>query len=79
MCSSISFSPLFCSVLAALGSAEVRDRLDPALATLSALELWNKYAAEVELAEISHGFPAVNDPTQNNALDLDIDIVRATC
>ena len=61
-------------MLAAIDSAEVRSRLDPALATLPALELWRKYAAEVELAEIAHGFPAVNDPTQNNALDLDIDI-----
>lgn len=50
---------------------------DPALESMSASDLWQKYLAEVALAEISHGFPAANDPTQNNALDLDIDIVSA--
>jgi len=28
----------------------------------------------VNVAEIVHGFPANNDPTQNNALDLDMTI-----
>jgi hypothetical protein len=39
-----------------------------------------RYAAEVQVTEIAHGFPAANNPLQNNALDLDIAIARnASC
>jgi hypothetical protein len=50
--------------------------LDPPLATLPAKVLWERYQAEVQVAEIAHGFPAANNATQINALDLDIDIAE---
>lgn len=46
----------------------------PALASLSPVQLLSRWHAAVEVAEVAHGFHAQNDPTQNNALDLDIDI-----
>lgn len=58
-------SPDFISNLTALA---------PALASLDSMQLLSRWHASVEVAEIAHGFHAQNDPTQNNALDLDIDI-----
>eukprot|EP00041_Stephanoeca_diplocostata_P015596 m.298601 g.298601 ORF g.298601 m.298601 type:complete len:520 (+) comp20092_c0_seq2:141-1700(+) len=63
--------------IAFIGSEAVQSalgRIAPELTALKPEELWNRYKKQVEVTEILHGFPAANNPTQNNALDLDIDI-----
>ena len=65
------------SLLAELGSPAFRSNLTalaPGLAALSPAQLLARWHASVEVTEIAHGFHAQNDPTQNNALDLDITI-----
>ena len=49
----------------------------PALAALPARELLARYRAQVDVTEITHAFQAANDPTQLNALDMDIDMMLA--
>eukprot|EP01043_Picozoa_sp_COSAG02_P060909 COSAG02_NODE_8062_length_2727_cov_1.852740_2_plen_540_part_00 len=61
-------SPAFASNLSTLA---------PALAALSPTQLLARWQASVEVAEVAHGFHAQNDPMQNNALDLDIDIASS--
>ena len=68
-----SASPQTAAVLAALlADGRFRAELAPALRGLPPGTLLQRYRAELQVAEIAHGFPARNDPSQNNALDLDI-------
>lgn len=61
-------------LLAVLASAGFKSLLAPELRPLSAAALWQRYTDELQFVEMAHGFPANNNATQNNALDLDIDI-----
>ena len=62
------------ALLAVLGSANFTALLAPELRHLGAAALWERYTDELGFVEILHGFPAANNATQNNALDIDIDI-----
>eukprot|EP00039_Didymoeca_costata_P015210 m.254668 g.254668 ORF g.254668 m.254668 type:complete len:508 (+) comp16176_c0_seq1:191-1714(+) len=59
-----------------LDSEGVRQLLHPSLASLSRDELWARYSGEMDVVEIAHGFPANDNPHQNNALDLDVEIAK---
>jgi hypothetical protein len=65
-------------LLAFLATAAFRDRLAalaPSLAGLAPADLLDALRADLAVSEIAHGFPANNNPTQTNALDLDLDII----
>lgn len=47
----------------------------PALANLPGTELLRRYRAALEVTEVVHGFPAADNPHQNNALDMSIDMM----
>lgn len=47
----------------------------PSLADLPSTEILERYHAELEVTEVVHGFPAGNNPNQDNALDMSIDIM----
>eukprot|EP01065_Artemidia_motanka_P037926 TRINITY_DN46815_c0_g1_i1.p1 TRINITY_DN46815_c0_g1~~TRINITY_DN46815_c0_g1_i1.p1 ORF type:complete len:494 (+),score=159.59 TRINITY_DN46815_c0_g1_i1:59-1540(+) len=46
----------------------------PELVNVAPSELLARWDAAQEVAEITHGFPVRDDPKQNNAIDIDIDI-----
>jgi len=47
----------------------------PSLAALPAADILSRYRTALEVSEVVHGFPANDDPNQNNALDMSIDMM----
>lgn len=62
---------------ALLDSSTFRNQLQtlaPSLSRISTSVLVSRFREELVIAEVAHGFHARDNPLQNNALDLDIDI-----
>ena len=70
-------TPTLLRALAAPAFAANLTEVAPQLAHLTATELLQRWRAALEVTEIAHGFHARNDPTQNNALDLDVEIASS--